>query len=139
MPAAPAAPAEETTAADFLYTCVDTPAAMESLMAELRGVTRLAVDTETTSSRPMQAELVGISLAWKPGQAVYLPVKGPLGSTVLDVDDVRRALGPVLADPKVAKVGQNLKYDWIVLHNAGFRLAGRLFDTMIAAHVLDSG
>ena len=108
-------------------------------MAELRGVTRLAVDTETTSSRPMQAELVGISLAWKPGQAVYLPVKGPLGSTVLDVDDVRRALGPVLADPKVAKVGQNLKYDWIVLHNAGFRLAGRLFDTMIAAHVLDSG
>jgi len=86
----------------------------------------------------MWAELVGMSLSWEPGHAVYIPVKGPLGAVTLDVRLVRKSIGPVLADPAVEKVGQNLKYDLIVLANAGFDVAGPMFDTMVAAHVLDS-
>jgi len=127
-----------TTVADIEWRCVDTPEALAALAKELRGVKRLAVDTETTATRPMWAELVGVSLAWEPFRAVYVPARGPLGAQTLDMDAVRDALGPVLADPNVEKVGQNLKYDLIVLANAGITLAGPMFDTMIAAHVLDS-
>jgi len=130
--------AGQTTAADFDYACIDTPEALDKLVADLAGVTRLAIDTETTHVQPMWAELVGISLAWRAGKAVYLPVKGPLGSTTLDVGLLRRKLGPILADEAIEKIAQNLKYDLIVLQNAGFELAGKFFDTMIAAHVLDS-
>ena len=130
--------AGRTTAADFDYACVDTPQRLTALANKLRGVTRLAVDTETTAQHAMWAQLVGISLAWEPGSAVYLPVKGPLGATTLDVDLVREKIGPVLADCGVEKIGQNIKYDLNVLRRAGFELNGKMFDTMIAAHVLDS-
>ena len=135
---AAAAAGGQTTAGDFDYTCVDTPEALDALAADLAGVTRLAVDTETTSVLPMWAELVGISLAWQPGRAVYVPVKGPLGARTLDVELVRQKLGPVLADENVEKVGQNIKYDIIVLAQADIEVRGEPFDTMVAAHVLDS-
>jgi len=133
-----AADAGQTTAADFRYALIDTPEALDKLVADLAGVRRLAIDTETTHVQPMWAELVGISLAWQPGRAVYLPIKGPLGSTTLDVELVRSKLGPILADEAIEKIAQHLKYDLIVLRNAGFQPAGAFFDTMIAAHVLDS-
>ncbi len=137
--AALATSAGQTTAADFDYKCVDTVEALEELGRSLQGVKLLAVDTETTDTNPMWCELVGISLAWQPGHAFYLPVKGPLGATALDIADVRRVLGPILADERIAKVGHNLKYDMISLAVAKIELAGPLYDTMIAAHVLDSG
>ena len=127
-----------TTAADFDYRLVDTPEGLEELSRRLQGVRRLAIDTETTSTLPMRAELVGVSLAWEPGSAFYVPVKGPLGAQTLPLENVRAALSPVLADAEVFKVGQNLKYDRIVLQRAGFPWAGRSFDTMIAAYVLDA-
>ena len=144
VPEEAAAPAAEapgegvTTAADFDYQCIDTPQALEALVKQLRGVTRLAVDTETTSTQPMWAELVGISLAWQPGRGVYLPLAGPLGAVTLDLRMVGEKLGPILADPKIEKIGQNLKYDLIVLGRAGFTLAGTMFDTMLAAYVLQA-
>ena len=133
-----AAENRQTTAADFKYTCVDTPEALGALAAELAGVKHLAVDTETTSAQPMWAELVGVSLAWEPGRAVYLPVRGPLGATTLDLQAVRDVLAPTLADQNITKVGQNIKYDMIVLANSDMPLAGPMFDTMIAAYVLDA-
>ena len=136
--AAVAAGSGLTTAEDFDYTCIDTPDALANLASQLADVGTLAVDTETTSVRPMWASLVGISLSWEPGQAVYIPVRGPLGAAVLPIEDVQAAVGPFLADPAVAKVGHNFKYDRIVLTQAGFDVAGDVFDTMIAAHVLDS-
>jgi DNA polymerase-1 len=136
--AEPAAPPGPTTARDFDYTCVDTPEGLERLVGELAGVRRLAVDTETTSPRPMWAELVGVSLAWRPGRAVYVPVKGPLGARTLAVRRVLDRLGGVLTDERVEKIGHHLKYDRIVLSRAGVDLGGPMFDTMIAAHVLDS-
>jgi len=127
-----------TTAADFDYKCADTPEALDALVTGLEKVKRLAIDTETTSVNAMAAELVGISLAWEPGKAFYIPIRGPLGATTLDADLVRSKLGPILADAGIEKIGQNFKYDLIVLTNAGYAPAGKIFDTMVAAHVLDS-
>lgn len=148
-PPGPAAMAGQTTADDFDYRCVDTPEALKELMTELVAQVcnlrpdgtgcKLAVDTETTSVRPTWAGLVGISLAWQEGRAVYIPVAGPLGAKVLDVEIVRKSLAGVLADPKIEKIGQNLKYDMIVLSAVGMPLAGPMFDTMLAAYVLDAG
>ncbi len=128
----------QTTAADFDYRLVDTPDALDELVLSLAGVKRLSVDTETTGTQPMRADLVGMSLAWRPGAAVYIPVAGPLGARTLDVELVRRSLGPILADESVTKVGQNLKFDMLVLGEAKMPLAGPMFDTLVAAHVLDS-
>lgn len=72
-------PAGRTTTKDFDYRCVDTPESLEKLMGELKGVSRLAVDTETTSTQPMWAELVGISLSFRCGHGCYLPLAVPLG------------------------------------------------------------
>lgn len=127
-----------TTAADFDYRCIDTLEDLQAVAKELAGVCRLAVDTETTCPQPMWCQLVGISLSWKRCSAVYIPVKGPLGSCVLNLEDVRRIIGPVLADPNVLKIGHNIKYDLISLKTAGMDLSGPFFDTLVAAHVLDS-
>ena len=127
-----------TTAADFDYRCVDTPEALEELAGSLAGVRRLAVDTETTSTQPMRAELVGVSLAWEPGTAYYLPVAGPLGSRTLPVERVRDVLRDIFVAEDVEKIGHNIKYDMIVLAQADMPIAGPMFDTMVAAHVLDS-
>jgi len=133
-----AAASRPTTAKDFEYRCVDTPEAFRAFVRQLRGASRLAVDTETTSAEPMWAEIVGISLAHRPGQAVYLPLSAPLGGKVLSKGLVRKELGGILSDPRVEKIGQNLKYDAIVLANFGLPLAGPMFDTMLAAYVLDA-
>jgi len=123
---------------DAHYECIDTPEALDALVRKLRGAKRIAIDTETTSTQPMWAELVGISVAWEPGRAAYIPVKAPLGSKTLEVRQIIEKLGSILADEKVAKVGHNLNYDLVVLGEAGFEVAGELFDTMVAAHVLNS-
>ncbi len=99
----------------------------------------LSVDTETTSTSPRAARLVGISLAWVPGEAYYIPVAGPPGDTVLDLDATIALLRPLLESAEVPKVGQNLKYDAIVFRNVGVELRGIAFDTMIASYLLDAG
>ena len=119
------------------YTLVDAPEKFEAFLAELRRQTLISVDTETTSRNAMRAELVGLSFSWEPGRAFYLAVRGPLGSRHLDIATVRRELGPVLADERVKKIGQNLKYDMTVLRNAQMPLGGVYFDTMVASYVLD--
>ncbi|MBS3821689.1 MAG: DNA polymerase I, partial [Phycisphaerae bacterium] len=134
---ADAVPARTTTAADFRYRLIDTPQALAEVAKALKGVTRLSVDTETTSVQPMWASLVGISLSWTPGEGVYIPVAGPLMAVTLDPQQVREAIGPVLADGTVETIAHNLKYDHIVLQQAGYHIAGPIFDTMVAAHVLD--
>jgi DNA polymerase-1 len=119
------------------YTLVDTAEKFGAFMADLRKQKLISVDTETTSVNAMRADLVGISFSWEPGRAFYLAVRGPLGSRHLDIAVVRRELGPILADERVKKIGQNLKYDMIVLRNARMPLGGVHFDTMVASYVLD--
>ncbi len=135
---AAAAPAGQTTAKDFAYRCVDDPKAFEAMLKELKDVSRLAVDTETTSVQPVWADLVGISLSWRPGEAVYIPLAAPLGGKTLERELARGKLAGIFADPRVEKIGHNLKYDAIVLENFGAPLAGPMFDTMLAAYVLEA-
>jgi DNA polymerase-1 len=96
-----------------------------------------AVDTETTSVQPVDAELVGLSFSWKSSEGWYVPVMGPTDD-VLSVEQVREQIGPILADPKITKVGHNIKYDLNVLRVAEMPIGGPLFDTMIASFTLDS-
>ena len=136
--ATPAVSTTQTTASDFDYQLIDTPDALEKVASELAKANRFAIDTETTSVRAMQATLVGISLATTPGKAYYIPVRGPLGAQTLDPELVKNALSPALTNPEIEKIGHNIKYDLIVLENAGFEIAGPYFDTMIAAWLIDS-
>ena len=119
------------------YTLVDTPEKFRTFLAELRKQKLISVDTETTSRNAMRAELVGISFCWESGKAFYLAIRGPLGSPHLDIAAVRRELGPILADESVRKIGQNLKYDMLVLRNAKMPVRGIYFDTMVASYCLD--
>ncbi|MFO7898202.1 MAG: DNA polymerase I [Planctomycetota bacterium] len=119
------------------YHTVDTGDALGELAEALAGQDRISVDLETTSRRPMAASIVGFSFAWEGREAWYVPVAGPLGSRTLSLDAALEALRPVLESERPAKIGQNLKYDCVVLRNAGVRLRGISFDTMVAAYLLD--
>ena len=83
--------------------------------------------------------MVGISLAWNETDAWYLPLRGPEGDRHLDPAATLAALKPIFEDPAVEKIGQNLKYDMLVLRSAGIELAGVAFDTMVASYLLEAG
>ncbi|MCE9605905.1 MAG: DNA polymerase I [Planctomycetia bacterium] len=121
------------------YRTVATLEDLQALVAEMRKQHRLSVDTETTSVVPTRAEIVGYSFAWEPGIAYYVPVRAPEGEPRIDPIAAADLLRPVLEDPNIRKVGQNLKYDQIVLHGAGIAMQGVEFDTLIAAYLLDAG
>jgi len=121
------------------YRLVATPEALEAFVDQLRRQKCISLDTETTSIWPRWAQLVGLSFAWKDDEAWYVPVRAPEGEPCLDLNTTLEALRPVLEDPAIEKVGQNLKYDMIVLRSAGVELAGVTFDTMVASYLLDAG
>jgi len=118
------------------YITVDTEEALEKLVAELNDVSIFAFDTETTSIRAMAAELAGMSFSYQPHRAFYIPVKCPMTDKCLDFADIKKAIAPIMADTSKTKVGQNIKYDLLVMENAGFDIAGPLFDTMVASYCL---
>ncbi len=122
------------------YRLITDMAELKRFAAEAREKARLSVDTETSSVFPMQADLVGISMAWEEGDAVYVPLghdcPGP--EKQMSPEDARQVLAPLFADKSVKKIGQNLKYDMIVLAGAGMPLQGISFDTMVASYLLDS-
>ncbi len=122
-----------------VYATIDTPEALSALVLEMRRQKQISVDTETTHLWPRWAEIVGISLSWNEREAYYLPLRGPQGSRLLEPQAALEALRPVLEDPTIGKLGQNLKYDRIVLRGAGIELAGTPFDTMVASYLLDAG
>ncbi|MHC4574147.1 MAG: DNA polymerase I [Planctomycetota bacterium] len=119
------------------YQLVDTPEKFERFLTELKKQKLFAIDTETTAIEPMRADLVGISFSWRAQEAFYLPVKAPLGTQHLDLSAIRPGLAPILADGSVRKIGQNVKYDMLVLRNAGLPIKGIHFDTMVASYCLD--
>src|SRR5262249_35784751 len=133
--AAPPEAAWDTTA----YQSIDTPEKLRDFVAELAKQPKVSVDTETTHLDPLRASLVGLSFSWKEGEAHYLPVRGPFGDKILDPAATLEALRQVLTDPNIEKVGQNLKYDMLVLKRAGLEIAGPVTDTMILSYLLESG
>jgi DNA polymerase-1 len=135
-----AAPLGETGSAATVshnYQLIDTLEKLESFLAELEKQKLFAIDTETTSIAPMRADLVGISFSWQPKTGFYIPVRAPVGAKYLSPAKIREKLGPILAGPAVKKIGQNIKYDMLVLRNAGLPLKGVYFDTMVASYCLD--
>ena len=121
------------------YHLVDTAEALDDLVDSLAQQKLISVDTETTNLNPRAAEIVGYALAYQPGEGYYVPVRGPAGDSVLDPALVADKLRPVLENRAIAKIGQNLKYDLVVLRGANIRLAGITFDTMLASYLLDAG
>lgn len=109
-------------------------------VARLRDSEGFAFDTETTSVNAQEAELVGVSFAVEAGEAVYVPVAhNYMGAPEqLDRDWVLEHLKPLLEDPDLPKIGQNLKYDMSVLANYKVAMRGVSFDTMLQSYVLDS-
>ena len=145
--AAAASPAPPPSAEKAEYEAVYSEAALAAWVAAAteRGV--VAVDTETTSLNAMQARLCGVSLATHAGRACYIPVGHGGDGLALDDEDVgkqmsvERALAllkPMLEDPGVLKVGQNLKYDAVVLSRYGIDIAP-FDDTMLMSYALDCG
>ena len=114
------------------YQLCDTPYARANLINTLRTHKEVSIDTETTSTEAIDAELVGLSFAVKEGEGYYVPVPAERTAAQAIVEEFRC----IYEDEKIVKVGQNLKYDLMVLANYGIELRGPMFDTMIAHYVL---
>lgn len=121
------------------YKLIHDPVSFELMLHELASQSRISFDLETTSVHPTQADIVGYAISWEPGVAYYIAVRAPKGQSSLDPDDVLAKLRPIIENPEIQKVGQNLKYDMLVLRRAGVRLEGLAFDSMIASYLLEPG
>ena len=139
------------------YVLVQTEADLKAWLAEVEAAGQVTVDTETTGLDAMTAQLVGVSLCVEPGRACYIPLahKGAQAQGGFDFGDVAEqvedgapdqvpfdvALGllkPVLENPGILKIGQNIKYDMLVLSKYGITL-GPVDDTMVLSYVLEGG
>ncbi len=114
------------------YQLIDTEEKIEQLLQNILTQKILSLDTETTGTDPIRAELVGMSFSYAENQAFYVPVPADRTEAQRIVDKFK----PVFENPQTLKVGQNIKYDMLVLANYGVELQGEMFDTMIAHYVL---
>lgn len=114
------------------YQLVDNEEKLSQLLQIIVTQSVLSLDTETTSTDPIRAELVGMSFSYAENQAFYVPVPADRSEAQKIVDRFR----PVFENREIMKVGQNIKYDMLVLANYGVQLQGPLFDTMVAHYVL---
>lgn len=133
--------AEKATAPEKLdYQAVTTEAQFAALLDKLSRADTIGIDTETTSLDAMNASLVGISIAFQAGEAVYIPVGHSLTAAPeqLDLQDVLGRLKPHLENPALKKIGQNLKYDQHVFANYGIALNGIAGDAMLASYIIES-
>ncbi|MFP1790517.1 DNA polymerase I [Lonsdalea quercina] len=134
------APAVESALSQEGYVTILDEKTLETWINRLKSADVFAFDTETDSLDTLSANLVGVSFSDKPGEAAYLP----LGHDYLDApaqmtcERALELLKPLLEDPAVLKVGQNLKYDRGVLARYNIELQGMAFDTMLESYVLDS-
>lgn len=145
-PAVPPPPAPEPASPDAAYTLVVDEPALAAWIAKAAAAGRVAVDTETTSLTPAQADLVGISLAVAPGDACYIPVGHGKGGDLfseqqqapaqLPLQTVIAALKPLLEDPGILKIGHNIKYDLQMFMQHGIEMS-LPDDTMLMSYVLD--
>ena len=115
---------------------VDTQDKLDNLANELAKASVISFDTETTSTEEMQAEIVGISLAIKAGQAYYIPVGHTSGNN-LPIEKVIAALTPSMTNAKIGKVAHNAKYDYIILARYGLLTTPLTFDSMLAEFIID--
>lgn len=115
------------------YTVVDTPASLTQLIAYLKGYSSFAFDTETTSLDANLAELVGCSFCAEKGKGFYIPLPADRNA----VTDILGQLKTLFDDEAITWIGQNIKYDLLVLKWYGFEIKGQLYDTMLAHYVVE--
>ena len=123
---------ESLNSLSYDYQLIDTEEKRNEIIKKLLTSEILALDTETTGTDPMDAELVGMSFSITENQAFYVPVPAERKEAIKIV----REFEPVFKNEKSLKVGQNIKYDMLVLQNYGIEVRGKLFDTMVAHYVL---
>lgn len=124
--------------AEISWEVIDTRDSLQALITKLESANTIAVDTETTSTDQMSADLVGISLAVSHDHGYYIPVghNSDLGKQ-LPLAEVISALQKPLTDPQLPKIGHNIKYDYVVLARYGIRIHPLNFDTMIAEWLIN--
>ncbi|WP_316790402.1 DNA polymerase I [Pedobacter frigoris] len=127
----PAAKTIENTPHD--YKLIDTPELRNELISLLLQQESISFDTETTGTDANLADLVGLSFSFKPGEAYYIPVPENREAAQLIVDEFK----VVWENENIAKVGQNIKYDMLILMWYGVSIKGKLFDTMLAHYLID--
>ena len=119
------------------YFLITDPKEIDDWIMEAEKNGEVAVDTETSSLDPHQADLIGVSLSHKIGKACYIPI-GHNSEKCIDKNLVLKKLKPLLEDPSIKKIGQNIKFDFIVFFNHGIKLTA-MEDTMLMSYVLDAG
>ena len=115
------------------YICADTPEKRLSLITQLLGEKEVSFDTETTGIDANNAELVGLSFSWKPGEAYYIPIPSSRDAAI----EILSEFDPLFENPDRLWIGQNVKYDLLVLKWYGIEVKGKIFDTMLAHYVID--
>lgn len=115
------------------YEAVEGDAAIKKLVSELKKLSEISFDTETTGIDANDAELVGLSFAWKPGEGYYVPVPPDMKRA----KEILAHFESLFADKKKTWVGQNIKYDLLVLKWYGVEIQGNIFDTMLAHYVIE--
>jgi len=128
------------TAAAGQYETVLTEGQLNAWLSRLRAAAHFAFDTETTSLNALEARIVGVSFTDAVGQGGYLPLAHhyPGAPAQLPLEATLAKLKPLLEDPTLTKIGQNIKYDMSVLANYGINFVGGRFDTMLESYVLES-
>jgi len=119
------------------YYLITDSEEIDNWIKEAEEVGEVAVDTETSSLDPHQADLIGVSLSSKIGKACYIPI-GHDSEKCITKDIVLKKLKPLLEDPSIKKIGQNIKFDFIVLFKHGINITP-MEDTMLMSYVLDAG
>ncbi len=119
------------------YFLIKDAKEIDDWIKEAEEVGEVAVDTETSSLDPHQADLIGISLSAKIGKACYIPINHKSQKNV-DKNLVLKKLKPLLEDPSIKKIGQNIKFDFIILYKQGIKISS-MEDTMLMSYVLDAG
>ena len=119
------------------YYLIENLEQIDNWITEAEELGEVAVDTETNSLDPHQADLVGVSLSSKIGKACYIPI-GHKSNKCIEKDLVLKKLKPLLEDPSIKKIGQNIKFDFIVLFKHGINMTS-MEDTMLMSYVLDAG
>jgi DNA polymerase-1 len=132
------APLEKEKREHKKYRIIGTEKELEDMIGQIKKAGGVSMDTETTSLSPVEAELVGMSFSIREREGWYLPLmsRGIFSESYPDAARSLSLLKPLLADPAVRKIGQNIKYDIIVLMNYGIAVAGIAFDTMVASYLL---
>jgi len=123
------------------YMMIKSRKELDNLIGKLRSAKWMAFDTETTHLEFLKADLLGISVSVKEGEAFYVPISfdredGLMKLNAGDRKYVLSKLKPVFEDSSIRKIGQNIKYDLLVLRDAGIEVRGIAFDTMVAAYLI---